>query len=124
MNVGSGSISSSSSQLRSENEKIVRRETHINLANRAKGPSRDITGFSPKNRTGPMGRGSKKTSAKNLALGQRGTWQRVKLGKMMVGQTTRVVLKPAGSSDERRQNTKLEGYEAWSRVVKKAWLSY
>ncbi|CAH7684707.1 hypothetical protein PPACK8108_LOCUS19095 [Phakopsora pachyrhizi] len=45
-----------------------RRETHINLANRAKCPSRDITGFSPKNRTGPMGRGSKKTSAKNLAL--------------------------------------------------------
>ncbi|KAI8456946.1 hypothetical protein BY996DRAFT_6459497 [Phakopsora pachyrhizi] len=33
-----------------------------------KGPSRDITGFSHKNRTGPMGRGSKKTSAKNLAL--------------------------------------------------------
>ncbi|CAH7668633.1 hypothetical protein PPACK8108_LOCUS3158 [Phakopsora pachyrhizi] len=68
-------------------------------------------------------KGSKKTSAKNLALesnqarAEYGVRKgKVKLGKMMVGQTTWVVLKPAGSSDERRQNTKLEEYEAQSRV--------
>ncbi|KAI8456860.1 hypothetical protein BY996DRAFT_8438208 [Phakopsora pachyrhizi] len=51
--------------------------------------------------------GKKDLIDRNDVMSQEG-----ELGKMMVGQTTWVVLKPAGSSDERRQNTKLEEYEA------------